>query len=120
MGDGLLVQQVMSKTESLIAVVDWVEIPLFLPTYEDVLRCCSQERFKLSVESNNKRVRFLKVASTVARNVNNLFEKASVPTVSECRLVQLITAFHEAHYKLRKSNNRDKKQIFKKNFEILK
>lgn len=79
-----------------------------LPTHEDVLRCCFQERFNLSCETNNKRVSFSKVAAIVANKVKCLYDKSSIPTVTEYRVVQLINAYHDSYYKLRKSYCRDK------------
>ena len=63
-----------------------------LPTHEYVLRCCFEERFKLSIETNNKSVSFSKVAGTVAEKFKCFYGKASIPTVSDYRIVQLINA----------------------------
>lgn len=79
-----------------------------LPTRECVLRCCFEERFKLSVKTSNKSVSFSKVAGIVAEKIKFLYEKASIPTVTLYRIVQLINAYHDSYYKIRKSYNRDK------------
>lgn len=85
-----------------------------LPTHEDVLRCCFQERFNLAVTINNKSVSFSRVASTVAKKIIGLYDKASIPTVTEYRVIQLISSYYESYSKLRKSFHRDKdKPAFK-------
>lgn len=83
-------------------------LPSKLPTYECVLRCCFEERFKLSVETSNNCVSFSKVADIVAEKIKCLYDKASIPTVTLYRIVQLINAYHDSYYKIRKSYNRDK------------
>lgn len=82
-------------------------LPNKLPTYEDVLRCCFQERYNLSLETNNKQVSFSKVSAIVANKVFNLYEKASIPSVTEYMVVQIIKSYH-LYYKLKRSYNRDR------------
>lgn len=92
-----------------------------LPTGEDVIRSCSQERYNLAVEINNKSVSFKKVASTVTNKVISIYEKASIPTVTDKRIAQLITVLHDKYYSLRKSYTRDKnKASFKKQIDEFK
>lgn len=79
-----------------------------LPTGEDVLRCLSHERYNLALKINNKSVSFSQVANTVANKVISLYKKASIPTVSDKRIVQLLNALHDKYYGLRKSHSRDK------------
>lgn len=79
-----------------------------LPTVEDVIRCVSHERYNLALKINNKSVSFTKVATTVANKVISLYNKASIPTVSDKRIVQLLNALHDKYYGLRKSLPRDK------------
>lgn len=64
-----------------------------LPTYEDILRCCFEERFQLAIKLNNTKVSFSVVKNSVANKVKLIFEKASIPTVSDYRIVQLIDAY---------------------------
>lgn len=71
-----------------------------LPTHEYVLRCCFDERFKLSIEIIT-RTCFSKVAGTVAEKIKCLYGKASIPTVSDYRIVQLINAYHDSYYNIR-------------------
>ena len=44
-----------------------------LPTGEDVIRCCSHERYDLALKVNNKS--FSQVASTVANKIIGLYQK---------------------------------------------
>lgn len=81
-----------------------------LPTGEDVLRYCSQERYNLALKVNNKSVSFSQVATIVANKTLGLYQKASIPTVTNTRVLQLIKALHDDYYKLRKSFTRDKKK----------
>lgn len=91
-----------------------------LPTHEDILRCCFQERFNLAIEANNKRVSFSKVAVTVGNKVKCLYDKASIPTVTEYRVVQIINTYYDSYCNVRKSYNRDKdKPTLKKKCTIL-
>jgi hypothetical protein len=91
-----------------------------LPTYEDVLLSCFEERKRLMLLSDTKfKVKFPPIAESVAIQVENLFMKASIPTVTHTRVVQMVTSYHEVYYKIRKSFNRDKdKDFFKKRLEI--
>lgn len=78
-----------------------------LPTGEDLIRCCAQERYNLALKVNNKSVSFTQVASTVADKVISLYQKASIPTVTDKRVIQLINVLHNKYYNLRKSYSRD-------------
>lgn len=93
-----------------------------LPTGEDMIRCCSQERHGLAVKVNNKSVSFSQVASTVAKKIIGLYQKACIPTVTDKRIVQLINALHDMkYYSLRKSYTRDKnKDSFKQKIADIK
>ena len=85
-----------------------------LPTHQDVLKHCFKESYNLALETSNKCVSFSKVSATVAQKVKSVFDKALIPTVSEYRTVQLINAYYDSHYKLRKSYNHGKdKATFK-------
>lgn len=84
-----------------------------LPTGEEIIRGCSQERFNLALRINNKSVSFKQVTSTVTNKVISLYEKASIPTVTETRITQLITALHDKYCGLRKSYTRDKNNVLK-------
>lgn len=67
-----------------------------LPTYEEVMRCCSFERRKLGVDlGGNKEPPFSIIADNVAKKIAILYTKASIPTVSHARIVQMINAYHK-------------------------
>lgn len=86
-----------------------------LPTGEEIIRSCSHERYNLAMQINNKKVSFKQVASTVTKKVITLYEKASIPTVTDKRIAQFITALHDKHYSLRKSYKRDRNKASLKN-----
>lgn len=95
--------------------------PNKLPTYECVLRCCFEERYKLSLLKNNRNVCFSDVASTVAKQIKFLYNKASIPALSDCRIVKLIDVYHDSYVNIKKSYKRDKdKPAFKSRLEDFK
>lgn len=61
-----------------------------LPTYEDVLKCFFQEHHNLALKTNNRSVSFSQISNIVAPQVKSVFHKASIPTVTPFRIVQLI------------------------------
>ncbi|GBL75381.1 hypothetical protein AVEN_194577-1 [Araneus ventricosus] len=92
-----------------------------LSTYECVIRCCFEERYNLSLVTNNKNVSFPKVASTVVKQIKCLYDKASIPSLSDCQIVKIINVYHDSYIKIRKSYKRDKdKPLFKARLEDLK
>ncbi|GBL93674.1 hypothetical protein AVEN_25659-1 [Araneus ventricosus] len=70
-----------------------------LPTYERLLRLCFEERYNFSLMTNNKIVNFSKVASTVAKQIKCLYDKASILSLSDCRIVKLINVYHASFIK---------------------
>ena len=71
--------------------------------------------------TNNKNVSFSKVASTVAKQIKCLYDKASIPSLSDCQIVKLINVYHDSYIKIRKSYKRDKdKPLFKARLEDFK
>lgn len=90
-----------------------------LPTYSDMLLGCLEENYKFAVTSNSKKnPPFSETADRLASQIEAIYSKASIPTVSHTRIVQLIKKYHDAYYNLRKSYNRDKcKDSFKKKIE---
>lgn len=85
-----------------------------LPTYEDVLRCCFNEHYNITLKTN-KTFSFSEVVSIVAPKVKALYDKASIPTVTNYRIIQLIISYHDSYRKLMKSFKRDKeKETFQK------
>jgi hypothetical protein len=92
-----------------------------LPTYECVLKCCFEERYNLSLLTNNKKVSFSKVASTVAKQIKCLYQKASIPLLSDYRIIKLINVYHDSYIKIGKSYKRDKsKPLFRARLEDFK
>lgn len=92
-----------------------------LPNYEDVMKCYNQVRYDLSLEINNKKVAFSNIARIVARKIILLFEKASIPPLSERRVVAMIKTYHDKYYQIRKSYLRDQtKESFKQKLEAFK
>lgn len=92
-----------------------------LPTYKCVLKCCFEEQYNLSIESNNKFVSFSNVALTVANKIKLLYDKASIPSLSKCRIVTLINSYYGCYTKIRKSYKRDKyKELFKSRLDEFK
>lgn len=81
-----------------------------LPTYEDLLLSCLEEKYKRSVLLNPKHKRafsFVIIAQSVATQLIEIYRKASIPTVSNNRVVQLITCYYNSYLNLKKSYNRD-------------
>jgi hypothetical protein len=97
------------------------ELPVSkLPTYEDVLRSCFHEQYILALESN-KPVSFSQISNIVAPKVKAIFDKASIPTVTPYRIVQLINSYHDSYRSLMKSFKRDKdSEKYKKKIEAFK
>lgn len=97
------------------------ELPVSkLPTYQDVLRSCFHEQYLLALESN-KPVCFSQISNIVAPKVKALFDKASIPTVTPYRIVQLINSYHNSYRNLMKSFKRDKeKEKYKQKIEEFK
>ena len=77
-----------------------------LPTFEDVLLCCFEESNKLSISSDSKKkIAFSTIADCVATQIEMIYRKASIPVVTHTQTVQMIKAYHDAYYNLRKSYN---------------
>lgn len=77
-----------------------------LPTCEDVLLACFEETSK-SVKNES----FSKISHRVAAQIEEVYCKASIPTVSRERIVKLIKDYHDKYYTLRKSFSRDKEKF---------
>lgn len=94
---------------------------LSLPTYEDILLCCLDEKYKRSLlfsPNNKKELGFLAIADCVATQVVGIYNKATIPTVTHTRVVQLIQSYYNSYIALKKSYNRDcEKDFYKKKIE---
>lgn len=81
-----------------------------LPTHEDVLRSCFQERYNLAPVTGSQEPKFSQIAENVADNVEEIYFTALIPTVSHTRVVKMITSYHDKYrgimkpYKERKNN----------------
>uniref|UniRef100_A0A1B6HPQ6 Uncharacterized protein n=1 Tax=Homalodisca liturata TaxID=320908 RepID=A0A1B6HPQ6_9HEMI len=74
---------------------------LSLPTYEDILLCCLDEKYKRSLlfsPNNKKELGFLAIADCVATQVVGIYNKATIPTVTHTRVVQLIQSYSNGLY----------------------
>lgn len=86
-----------------------------LPTGEEVLRSCFQERYSVALEINNISVSFKQVAQTVTNKLIGLYQRSSIPTVTDKRVTQLVTALYDKYSNFKRSYNRDRnKESFKK------
>ncbi|KAE8746239.1 hypothetical protein FOCC_FOCC007111 [Frankliniella occidentalis] len=80
-----------------------------LPTYKDVLLCCLHERRRIGMlRGKNIEPLFSEISETVANKVENIFIKASIPTVSHTRVIQLLKAYHNKYITFKKVYLRDK------------
>lgn len=67
-----------------------------LPTHEDVLRCCAYQRRYLGQKSGgNKEPSFSDIAANVAAQILVFYDKASIPAVTEKRVIVKIHAYHK-------------------------
>lgn len=95
---------------------------LSLPTYEDMLLCCLDEKYKRSLlfSPNNKReLGFLAIANSVGTQIIEIYNKATIPTVTHTRVVQMIQSYYNSYIALKKSYNRDcEKDVYKKKIKV--
>ena len=82
-----------------------VECPLFgapkqinfnvLPTYKDIMRCYNFHRqFIMEANDNKFNPPANEIAGHVADDLDSVWNKASLPTVSKTRIIQMIIAYH--------------------------
>ena len=82
-----------------------------LPTYSDVMKFYLQTAHTITQKHKRYRASFTDVADIVIIDVINIWSKASVPTVSHKRVVQLLKVYHTKFtnllkpYKSRKDND---------------
>lgn len=122
----------MTSRKNVFVTRQSVECPFFgspkelsrtsLPTYEDMLLCCLEEKYNraLILNPNNKKdLGFSAVAELVATQIVNIYRTASIPTVTHTRVVQMITSYFNAYIGLKKSYNRDhEKDFYKKKVDV--
>lgn len=63
------------------------------------------KRVVLYSETGNAKVDFLHIANKIARKVKVIYDRASIPTVTEYRTIQLIITYNDSCWKLRKLSN---------------
>lgn len=91
-----------------------------LPTYQDMLKCCFQERQNLAPLKGSKEPNFKDIVENVAKKIEKVYLTSSIPIVSHKRVVQMIHTYHKTyknlmkHYKEREktSSYQSKIQIF--------
>jgi hypothetical protein len=68
-----------------------------LPTYQEVMQCYLYNRNELKEIANGKDPTVGDVSEIVAANIKVIWDKASLPTVSHKRILQLIRSYHEKY-----------------------
>jgi hypothetical protein len=87
-----------------------------LPTYADVMKAYINTRQQLTTK-NNKYPSFAEVSKKVCGDVELVWEKASLPTVTCGRVIETLRPYNEKYkkilkqYKARKDNNNYKKHL---------
>ena len=91
-----------------------------MPTYRDVMKHYTYVRLEHSNKMNSKeQPSVTEVASIVAKKLEAIWQKASIPTVSRTRIVQQVKNYHDKHrnllkpYRTRKNNVKYKARIAK-------
>ena len=75
---------------------------LQLPTYEDVMRSCSEVRRCKGLQSGgNREPSFASIADVVAARILALYAKASIPTVCARRVTLMLHSYHAKYSKWR-------------------
>lgn len=94
-----------------------------LPTYKQVMKYYNLVRHQLKLENNSKKEPSInEISEIVSSKVEYLWRKASIPTVSHNRVMQLIKSYHAKCKNLLKSLKRlseEKIQDFHRNSERL-
>ena len=74
-----------------------------LPTLQDVILCCLEERRLLGKAlKSQQEVKFSVIAENVAKKVIGLYECISIPHVSFNRVMQLLRSMHKEYKKMKK------------------
>ena len=91
-----------------------------LPTYGDVMKCFNQERWKFK-EMSNKDPAVADIAVIVAKKLISIYAKASIPTLSLKRIIDMIKSYHAKHRNIMKNYKRKKEsELFKEKVEHFK
>ena len=78
-----------------------------LPTYEDVMKCYLFQRFQLKRQSKKDPSAKL-IAKKVSERIKSIWDKASIPTVTDERIYQKVIDYHSNYKKLMKSAHQKK------------
>ena len=69
-----------------------------LPAYRDVMKHYTYVRLEHSTKMNSKeQPSFTEVATIVAKKLEAIWQKASIPTVSRTRILQQVKNYHDKH-----------------------
>lgn len=79
-----------------------------LPTYEDVLRHYEWVRHEMK-HSNNQEPQAKRISSEVVRAIIEIWKRASIPTVTEVRVAQLLLTYCSQYRQLLKNYEREPK-----------
>jgi len=72
------------------------ELPQFqLPTYEDAMKCFAWERKRITDQQTQEYPSNRSVCTIVAKKIISLWRKASIPTITEKKVVDRLLAFYE-------------------------
>lgn len=77
------------------------EKTIVLPTYEDMIRCFYSVRLSLKGDGK-KQPESRKVANIVAQKIQEIWHRASLPTLSHRRIIEMILQFNNEYQKLLK------------------
>ena len=72
------------------------ELKDLLPTYEDAMKFALFQRCKIKQENkNNKEPAFRDIAKTVANELQNMYNKLFIPTISDRRIIQMLIDYND-------------------------
>lgn len=84
-----------------------------LPTFEDVMKCYEFHRFNIKqLKETKKEPLILEISEIVALEVEDIWAKASIPTVGHKRVLQMIQYYHEKCKKFLKLKSGKAKREF--------
>lgn len=88
-----------------------------LPTYNDVMKYYLYIKYELKTDKTTKEPTVQEISERLAQEVLDIWQKASLPTVSRKRVLQLIRAYHDKYrslmkpYQSRQTNKNYKQKI---------
>lgn len=78
----------------------------YLPTYDDVMKYYLYIRHELKPHTSSKEPTVSEILDIVIENVEDIWVKASIPTVSRTRMLQMGRAFHDKYRNILRSKGR--------------